>query len=85
MGAEKITLSSELESTKMNWNEKLNERLKMVSKADIVLFTSDWKEQIDSQLEFKEAYKLGKEIRIYRPSDMALMQKILSPMAQVHG
>ena len=79
IGFDQIKCTSFIESKPgLSFKEKIDLKMAAVAEADFVVFTDDWKDCMDSRLEFIEASRLRKHIRKTTQGDYADMTRIVS-------
>lgn len=76
-GAEKVTTVVDVEVQSDNFQVRLDARMRAVAEADCIVFTADWDDSIESRVEFLEAGRLGKQIRIANESDLNDIKRTL--------
>lgn len=69
-GAEKYSSVDQVIKTQQTYKESIDARFNEITQSDCIIFMPDYKETIESKLEFIEANRLRKAIRLYTKSDM---------------
>jgi len=76
-GAEQVKTVVDVEVQSDNFQIRLDARMRAVAEADCIVFTSDWDDSIESRVEFLEAGRLLKQIRIANESDINDIKRAL--------